>query len=310
MIGAKTIMTTLLCVLGAVIVWEVGIPNRDTLEFFHGSTDWWQPMLHLQFPNEFPSPLVHHTDSCTWNRSVNYAQSRYFNESADHGSEWVWLMEFDLAEVTGDAHLTVAFAAMDATLEVFVNQEGSTVRRPAVTQASVLPGDTLIREGRHDQYQYFHFTIPGENLLAGENVFAFGASSSNMGAEISLMYDYISLEMQTSDTLQPGHCWDTNPGWGANCFLTASVNTDIPQSCRPNVEYFDRCLADSGPRYGATTASECEKHCAMTPGCAVFATNAREECYLHASADDPRSADASHGFLSCPMQTRDSSDGK
>ena len=42
-----------------VIVWEIGTPNRDTSEFYHGDTDWWAPMNHLRFPEEFPNPLVY-----------------------------------------------------------------------------------------------------------------------------------------------------------------------------------------------------------------------------------------------------------
>ena len=59
-------------------------------------------------------------NSCEWDRSINYAHSRYFDRNADSGSDWMWLFEFVLGEVTGDAQLTVALAAMDAALRVYL----------------------------------------------------------------------------------------------------------------------------------------------------------------------------------------------
>ena len=288
---------------GHVIVWEVGIPNRGIGEFFHGSTDWWEPLLHLTFPKDFPNPLIYEPKSCNWSRAVNYAQSRYFGlGSADRGSDWTWRFEFDLARVTGDALLTVAFAAMDADLYLFVNQNDKDP--PLVRQASAFYDDTLIRQGSHGKYQWFNFTLPAGRLLHGRNVLGFQASSSNMGAQISLMYDYISLEMPArsgADRLHPGQCWSSNPGWGADVFLTPSLDPHSPQSCRRNVVYFDPCLLPPCPRRTGNH-NACAALCEATAGCAVFTTNKRGECYLRASAEDPRGDDAANGSVSCPMR--------
>jgi hypothetical protein len=259
---------------GSVIVWEIGIPNRDTSEFYHGA-DFWQPMLHLGFPAEFSNPLVYDTKSCDWHRSINYAQSRYFDENPDTGREWMWLFKFELGDVTGDATVTVAFAAMDAALYLYVNQDyAKDPNRPVVRQAAAFADDTLIREGGHGKFQWFNFTIPKDRLLLGSNVLAFSASSSDMSAKVSLMYDYISLEMAGSAKVQPGHCWDANPGWGLDVFLSPAADPTAPQQCRPNVVYFDRCLAASCPLEAAVTHAECAKFCAAR-GCAVFTINNR-----------------------------------
>lgn len=270
-------------------------------------------MLHLTFPNEYTNPLVYEPKSCNWTRSVNYAQSRYFDQrNAQRGGDWAWEFQFDLSLVTGDAILTVAFAAMDADLWVFVNQPDQ--EDPLVRQPSAFYDDTLIREGSHGKYQWFNFTIPASYLLHGRNVLVFRASSSNMGPEVSLMYDYISLEMPVGTGhgdyqpwLSSGQCWGSNPTWGADTFLTPSLDPHSPQSCRVNVVYFDSCLTSAScPIRGAVNRSECATLCEVAAGCAVFTTNSRGECYLRASANDPRGDDPANGSISCPMQSRQS----
>ena len=122
-----------------------------------------------------------------------------------------------------------------------------------------------------------------------------------MGAQISQCYDYISLEMPASENVLAGDCWDTNPGWGKECFLSPSVEPTAPQQCRPNVAYFDQCIPGMCPR-AHTTRAECAELCAATKNCAVFTTNTRGQCYLRASAEDPRCDDPARGTISCPMQ--------
>lgn len=288
----------------SVIVWEVGVPNRDTAEFYHGyetTADWWTPMNFLRFPSEFSNPLRYNAHSCEWARAINYAQSRYFSDNPTNGSGWMWLFEFDLAEVSGDAQLTVAFASQDATLMVYVNQDyEKEPDRPAIEQRTGLADDVLVREGSHGKYQWYNFSISRARLRVGKNVFGFSAASSSMGAKVSLMYDYVSLEMPVSNKVRAGHCWDENPGWGADVFLSPSIDSSASQHCRPNVVYFDECVSSHFCPQTNVTRVECAKYCVAQGRCAVYTSNAASECYLRASANDPRGDSPDHGSVSCP----------
>jgi rhamnogalacturonan endolyase len=180
---------------GSVLAWEIGIPDRSAREFRHG-TNYWEAYLWKKFPREFRNPLEYHVGRSDWSRDWNYAQSGY--GSGRELVPWEWRIHFPLTNLprTGDATLTLAWAAADRfTLRVFVNQGRSPV---ATLDPSAFGGgqggNTLIRQGIRAKYGVNRVTIPVSMLRAGTNTITL-VPRGLYGAFTHAMYDSLSLEL-------------------------------------------------------------------------------------------------------------------
>lgn len=169
---------------GNSIAWEIGIPDRDSTEFRHGS-DYFEPFLYQQFSSEFSGPLEYTVGVSDWSTDWNYAQT----SSIEPGTSWKWRVHFNLDSApAGDATLTVALAGSDhARIYVYVNDETQAV-------ANFYPenggGNALIREGSHAKYSLSYATIPAARLNAGANTITLVQGSTG-----HVMYDYLNLEL-------------------------------------------------------------------------------------------------------------------
>ncbi len=169
---------------GSRIAWEIGIPDRDSREFRHGS-DYFEPFLFQQFAGEFCGALEYTVGVSNWSTDWNYAQTA----SIEPGLPWRWRINFNLDAVPqGDATLTVALAGSDhAHLYIYVNDESQAV-------ANFFPGNgggnALIREGSHAKYAVSYVSFPAQRLNAGPNRISLVQASSG-----HVMYDYLNLEL-------------------------------------------------------------------------------------------------------------------
>jgi rhamnogalacturonan endolyase len=169
---------------GNSIAWEIGIPDRNSTEFRHGS-DYFEPFLFQQFATEFSGALEYTVGVSDWSTDWNFAQT----QSIEAGTNWKWRINFNLDEVPdGDATLTLAFAGSDhAHIYVYVNDESTALTNFYPENGG---GNALIREGSHAKYSLAYVTIPTSRLNVGANTITLVQGSTG-----HVMYDYLSLEM-------------------------------------------------------------------------------------------------------------------
>jgi rhamnogalacturonan endolyase len=174
---------------GALIAWEIGIPDRTARGFRHGD-DYFQGFLWEKFPVEFSNPLEYTVGQSDWATDWNYAHSGY----PDGWSPWKWRINFPLSTVPGDGNATLVLAlagANSAALDIYVNDESA----PFVHLApSVSGGNALIREGIHAKYAVHNVSIPVSMLRPGANTISLVQTRST-GPSEHVMYDYLSLEL-------------------------------------------------------------------------------------------------------------------
>ena len=177
---------------GTWLAWEIGKPDRDTTEFFHGN-DYFMPYLYKGFSLDFPNPLVYTVGTSNPARDWNYAQSAYHPVGKDP-EPWAWQIKFALPPGTptqGNANLILAFAGAGHKARLKVSANGSEI-------GSVSPeleeGNSLLRQGSHDKYSVKTLSIPLSQLHAGNNTIEL--VETNYKADDSyVMYDYLALEM-------------------------------------------------------------------------------------------------------------------
>lgn len=169
---------------GNRIAWEIGVPDRDSIEFNHGS-DYYEPFLSRQFASELSNPLDYSVGVSDWSTDWNYAQTKELQP----GSNWRWRIQFDLDQVpAGNATLTIALAGSDhARLFVYVNDETRAFANFAPSNGG---GNGLTREVSHAKYAVSYVTIPTSRLVVGTNMISLEQGSSG-----HVMYDYLNLEL-------------------------------------------------------------------------------------------------------------------
>lgn len=169
---------------GNSIAWEIGVPDRNSSEFRHGS-DYFEPFLYRQFATEFSGPLEYTVGVSDWSTDWNYAQP----QSIEPGTNWKWRINFNLDSVpAGNATLTIALAGSDhARLYVYVNDESAALTNFYPANGG---GNALIREGSHAKYSLAYVAIPTSRLNVGANTITLVQGSSG-----HVMYDYLNLEM-------------------------------------------------------------------------------------------------------------------
>jgi hypothetical protein len=190
---------------GLCLAWEIGKADRDSTEFAHGSTDYFEPYHYTTFndyyttrtTNEgFPNPIVYDTANKDWSTKLNYAQNSY----GGAGVGWPWDIHFNLVKVpsSGNATLTIAWAGNDhGHYYIYVNSTSS------ISFNGYPPiggGNGLLREGSHAKYCYSTFSIPVSKLHVGDNTIRL-LQASTSGAGNHFMYDYLSLEMPNADAM-------------------------------------------------------------------------------------------------------------
>jgi len=176
---------------GKSIAWEIGVPDRSSAEFAHGSTDWWKPYGWNDFAGQFSNPLNYDVSAKNWSTALNYAQTGYGMGATR--VPWDWRIHFNLNSVpSGDATMTLAFAS------VYCKGMNVTVNNAAPVhlglEGPANGGNALLRESNHAKYSVTYVTIPPGQLVAGANTITLTVTPLKWDGD-HVMYDYINLEL-------------------------------------------------------------------------------------------------------------------
>jgi rhamnogalacturonan endolyase len=175
---------------GTHFAWEIGFPNRDSAEFFHGN-DFFTPYLYKTFAKTFPNPLVYDTAKSDPRKDWNYTQSMYITPDG-HAEPWKWTVRFNLASVpkSGDCALVLALAGSNrAGLRISLN--GKTLDE---FQPKLDGGNALLRQSSYAKYSNYSIPVPLARLHAGDNTFDFELTG-RLSEASAIFYDYLALEI-------------------------------------------------------------------------------------------------------------------
>ncbi len=181
----------------APTVWEIGIPDRNAMEFKHGK-DWftsntypdedWGKFMDYQreFPNDVNYTVGKSIDSIDWN----------FVQPATNSNNPQWKVNFNLAKAPTDnsqASVYVAYAAIwNGNLTVDVNGHSVNITDPE--KYKVYPSNAMIRKGIHGAWGELRYTFPASYLQKGTNKITFGLNMRGGVRDADIMYDYLRLE--------------------------------------------------------------------------------------------------------------------
>ncbi len=184
---------------GNWLAFEIGKPDRDSTEFFHGK-DFFMPYLYKAFSLEFPNPLVFTVGSSNLARDWNYAQTSYHPVGKDP-QPWPWQIKFNLPPdlpKDGSANLVLAFAGAGHKAQVQVSANGSVI---TAVSPDIVNANSLLRQSSHDKYSVKNISIPMAHLHAGTNTIEL--LETNYRADDSyVMYDYVTLEMPSTPPIK------------------------------------------------------------------------------------------------------------
>ena len=183
----------------ASTIWEIGKPDRNAMEFKHG-TDWWTSNtfpdprwgIFMNYTDEFPKDVNFTIGKSNIATDWNFVQP--YNTKVQRTSP-KWNIKFNLpaAPKTGsNASVYVALAAIfNASLIVSVND--TNVTAPSTGFVPSKPSSAMIRKGIHGAFNENYFTFPAKYLRAGANQISF---TLGLGRHASgeVMYDYVRLE--------------------------------------------------------------------------------------------------------------------
>jgi rhamnogalacturonan endolyase len=238
----------------ASTIWEIGKPDRNAMEFKHG-TDWWTSNTYpdtrygifMNYPDEFPNGVNFTIGQSNITTDWNFVHP--YNKTINNESP-KWNVNFNLssAPVSGsNASVYVALAAnFSAALILTVN--GTNVTVPATGFAPGNNSNAMIRKGIHGAFADTRFTFPASYLKAGANQITFTLRVTGSATSGEVMYDYIRLEADL-------------PNCNAPTFTSSPTNNNTAtaaNSCDAVVNY--TAVASENPTYayvftGATTGS-------------------------------------------------------
>ncbi|OXA76717.1 hypothetical protein B0A65_18160 [Flavobacterium frigidimaris] len=184
----------------AKTVWELGIPDRDTKEFKHGS-DWWtsntSPDLRwgifLNYPDEFPNDVNFTIGESNISTDWNFVQ--YWDKTI-RASSPAWNINFNLDNnpTSGSiASVYVALAEMKGA-NLILNVNGTNVTNPLTGVYFAENSNAMIRKGTHGTFNDTRFNFPAELLKKGANQITFTIRVGGSATLGNVMFDYVRLE--------------------------------------------------------------------------------------------------------------------
>jgi len=192
-------------------VWEIGQPDRDTLEFFHGPDAWhgdqgtatapaenWAPFQ--DFPTDFPNGLTYNVGQSHWANGWYYAQPTILDPVTGNlnGNTWKVFFNLPATPVSGaQASIYMGIAGDYAgpiivTVNCLVN--GGNTSFPTTGAFPGYSSDPMIRMSSHGIFCDLRITFAGSNLHAGLNEIDFNMRKGGYFSN-SAMYDYVRLEL-------------------------------------------------------------------------------------------------------------------
>lgn len=183
----------------APTVWEIGIPDRNAMEYKHG-LDWWTsntyPNLHwakfMDYVDEFPNDVNFTIGKSKFATDWNFVQP--YDKSVQSTSP-NWKINFNLpnAPTGANASVYVALAAnFGSALILSVN--GTSVTFPITGVSPGNSSNAKIRKGIHGAFSEVRFTFPASYLKAGNNQLSFTIRVTGGATTGEVMYDYVRLE--------------------------------------------------------------------------------------------------------------------
>ncbi len=167
----------------APTVWEIGIPDRDSKEFYNGAHNY--SLWATSYSNrEFTEGLTYTIGQSDWTKDWNYT----------HINSVPWTINFNLAQApaaNSPASLYIGLASSETTLNVKLNDT------PIGTYRSPTPAHAVIRLGSHGPFSETRMAIPAELLKKGANTIVINQTAG------TTEYDYIRLEATGTEIAAP-----------------------------------------------------------------------------------------------------------
>lgn len=174
-------------------VWEIGVPDRDSKEFYNGTLNYslWET-AYVNYPAEFPHGVNYTVGKSDWKKDWNYAQ---MNNADSNWSVSPWTINFELTQApTSSSSLYLSFASsFGAHLIVMVNDTEVSSFTPSNASNAV------IRLGSHGAFWDTLITISPSLLKKGNNTIVL--NQSNSGRSSTIEYDYLRLEAIGTSTV-------------------------------------------------------------------------------------------------------------
>ena len=189
----------------APTVWEIGVPDRSSQEFRHG-TDYWMGGTYpnpnwakfMNYSTDFPQDVRYTVGQSNWATDWNYVQP-YNVVGTTQNAAPEWKVNFNLgnAPTTGSTASVYVAAAASFAAALFVKVNGTNITTPTTGLFFADPADATIRKGNHGAFAELRFSFPASLLTAGRNEVSF--TQRRAGGDIQ--YDYLRLEAAGTSTV-------------------------------------------------------------------------------------------------------------
>jgi len=185
-------------------VWEIGIPNRDSKEFFNGYSSgagtpppyslW--PTSFINYPTQFPNGVNYTVGTSNWATDWNYAQVCNANNN------WAtspWTINFTLnnAPTAGTQAALYLALASNYTSHLTITVNGTQIYSNAMANGS----DAVIRLGSHGAFYDSSIVFNSNLLKKGANTIILNQVKAAEGNTIE--YDYLRLEATGTGNIAP-----------------------------------------------------------------------------------------------------------
>ena len=181
-------------------IWDIGVPNRTAAEFFKGN-DYFHWGWYLEYPKLFPDDVHYVVGKSDFHKDWFFEQVPHDENPEDNsgkgfGRSNTWTINFKLPDAPhGKATLRLALCGVGTReLSVMVNDQAV----GAVT--NLFYNATINRDGIGGFWSEHDVSFDASAMKAGENVIKLTIPAG--GLTSGIMYDYLRLELDDSDTLR------------------------------------------------------------------------------------------------------------
>ncbi len=186
----------------APTVWSIGIPDRTSGEFKHG-TDWWKSNtfpdtrwgIFMNYTAEFPNGVNYTIGTSNPRTDWNFVQ--YWDKNLQSTTP-DWKVNFTLNAAPTSGSTAAVYAAFAATFDaaVIVTVNGTNITNPSTGVAPPNASDATIRKAIHGAFSDYRFTFPANLLHKGANVISFTERIAGGGNSGDVQFDYVRLEAE------------------------------------------------------------------------------------------------------------------
>ncbi len=174
-------------------VWEIGIPNRNSSEFFKGD-DYFHWGWYLEYPKLFPNDVNYVVGKSDFRKDwffeqVPHNENPTNNTGTGGGRATPWTITFNLPEAPhGKATLRLAICGVGMrNLAATVNEH------PIGNVTDLAYNATINRDGITGYWSQRELSFDASLMKAGTNVMQLTVPAG--GLTSGIMYDYLRLEL-------------------------------------------------------------------------------------------------------------------